>query len=111
MSKFFHGLWLVIVTWLVLFVLFVVVASIAMLISLIIPAGGPVLDLMTKLAVPVIATVWVVRDANQFKFDGIDTSPAGWGWGVFLLTVVFLPLYVIRREITWPNKLLQATGK
>ncbi len=111
MQKFFKGLWLVIVTWLVLFALFAVVVLIAMFISLITPAGGFVLGIVAQLAVPIIVTVWVVRDAKQFKFKGIDTSPAAWGLGVFLLAAVFLPFYVIRREITWPAKLLQKTGK
>ena len=40
-----------------------------------------------------IATGWVYRDAKDRGSD----SPVGWAIGTFLLLIVFLPLYLIRR--------------
>jgi hypothetical protein len=105
MKKFFYGLCLVIATWLVLFLLAAVAVSIVMLVSLIDPTLGSVLNVVVGFAVPIAVAVWVVNDAQYFKEQGIDTSPAAWGWGVFLLIIVFLPLYIIRRKITWPCRL------
>ena len=105
MRKFFYGLWLVIAAWLILFLLAAVAVSIVALVSLISPTIGSALDVVTWLVIPIAVAVWVVNDAQYFREQGIDTSPAAWGWGVFLLTIVFFPLYIIRRKITWSRKL------
>ena len=40
-----------------------------------------------------IIAIWVAMDANKRGMNGI-----GWGIGVFLLCIVFLPIYLITRK-------------
>ena len=50
--------------------------------------------------------VWVVKDSKKFKLRGIQTSPFLWGVGtVFPLVLVVFPLYLIKRNIIWPQEL------
>jgi len=101
MKKFFYGLWMVILAWLILFVAVLIVASVVILAGLINPAAGIVLSMVLWLAIPIILTIWVVDDAKKFRDRGIDVTPVLWGLGVFLLAGIFFPVYLIYRQIVW----------
>jgi uncharacterized protein DUF2510 len=52
------------------------------------------------IAIVVIAsTVWVAVDAGSFDWSssGVARRPATWALGVFLLWIVFFPLYLVKR--------------
>ena len=50
---------------------------------------------------------WITRDSKKFRAKGIKNSPFLWAIGVILPTIIIVfPLYFIRRNITWPKKLM-----
>lgn len=53
----------------------------------------------------------VTRDAIKFKHKGVQTSPLLWAVGMILpTTIIVFPIYMIRRKITWVNKLMTTEG-
>lgn len=49
-----------------------------------------------------LLTIWVFKDSKKFNASGINTSPFFWAMGVLLPTIIiFLPLYLIKRNILW----------
>jgi hypothetical protein len=105
MKKFFYGLCLVILAWLILFVAVLVIVSIAALVGSINLVAATVLNIVLWLAIPIIITLWVIDDAREFRDRGINTEPWLWGLGVFLLAGIFFPIYLIYRQIVWPERL------
>jgi len=50
--------------------------------------------------VAVIAVAaWVFNDVRDMGDVAATGSPSGWGWGVALLLIVFLPMYLYKRPI------------
>lgn len=60
------------------------------------------------LALPLICAIFVGIDASKRGMSGI-----GWGIGVFLLCIVFLPIYLIVRKplLPQPGQMLYAPGQ
>lgn len=55
---------------------------------------------------------WIARDSRKFKAKGIKISPFLWAIGVALPTIIVIfPLYLIRRNITWPRELKETNIK
>ena len=62
------------------------------------------------LVTPLLFTWWATKDAKKFKDLGIQTKPFIWGIFIFLPTIVVaLPLYLIKRNITWNERLSAGT--
>ena len=53
-----------------------------------------------------ILSRWVYKESKRFSNLGIETKPLIWAAGVFLPTAFFVfPLYLIKRNILWPEKI------
>lgn len=49
--------------------------------------------------------IWIVKDSRKFVACGVNTRPFLWGAGmIFPLILIFFPLYIIRRNITWEKE-------
>lgn len=79
---------------------------------LMLSAVVPVDSLSTQLASVIVTVlpsvafiIWIIRDSRKFVALGVKTRPALWGIGMILpLIFIVLPLYFIRRNITWSKE-------
>ena len=78
-----------------------VVTTNAYALALVLQQDGQTAGTIIGLAIAAIIAVWVAMDANKRGMNGFL-----WGLGVFLLCIVFLPIYLIVRR----GKSPQAAG-
>ncbi|MEO0407020.1 MAG: hypothetical protein AAF289_06680 [Cyanobacteria bacterium P01_A01_bin.135] len=62
---------------------------------------GVLISQIIGLVLAALVATLVYRDAKSLKYQGASVSPALWTALVFLLLIVFLPLYLILRQLVW----------